>query len=45
MPMEHLAAERNGYWFDPSELDLAQECAEQFTKYLETAETKKKKKK
>jgi hypothetical protein len=45
MPMEHLAAERKGYWFDPSELDLAQECAEQFTKYLETAETKKKKKK
>ena len=42
--MEHLAAERNGYWFDPSEFDLAQECADQFTKYLQQAEAKKKKK-
>jgi hypothetical protein len=44
MPMETLYVERNGYWFDPSELDLAQECADQFTKYLQTAESKKKKK-
>jgi hypothetical protein len=44
MPMEHLAAERNGYWFDPSELDLAQECADQFTKYIKDADQKKKKK-
>jgi hypothetical protein len=45
MPMEHLAAERSGYWFDPvKELDLAQECADQFTKYIKDAEAKKKKK-
>ena len=45
MPMEHLAADRNGYWFDPvEELDLAKQCAEEFTKYLQTAEQKKKKK-
>lgn len=43
MPMEQLAAERNGYWFDPSELELAHECADQFTKYLKTHESKKKK--
>jgi hypothetical protein len=43
MPMEHLAAERNGYWFSPEELDLAQECADQFTKYLQQSEKKKKK--
>jgi hypothetical protein len=45
LPMERLAAERNGYWFDPSELDLAQECADQFTKYINQAEIKKKKNK
>ena len=45
MPMERLAAERQGYWFDPeTEKDLAQECAEQFTKYIKDAEAKKKKK-
>ena len=45
MPMERLAEERRGYWFDPeTELELAQECAEAFTKYLNQAETKKRKK-
>lgn len=45
MPMEHLAAERGGYWFDPAtELELAQECAEAFQKYINQAEQKKKKK-
>jgi GAF domain-containing protein len=46
MPMEALYNERNGYWFDPeSEIDLARDLAEQFTTYLQNAETKKKKKK
>lgn len=45
MPMERLAAERNGYWFAPEELELAQECAEAFTKYIEQSEAKKKKNK
>lgn len=45
MPMETLYAERGGYWFDPVvELELAQECADQFTKYIQQAEAKKKKK-
>lgn len=45
LPMETLYAERGGYWFDPVvESELAQECAEAFTKYLNQAETKKKKK-
>lgn len=45
MPMESLYAERGGYWFDPVvELELAQECAEAFTKYLAQADTKKRKK-
>ena len=45
MPMETLYAERGGYWFDPVvELELAQECAEAFTKYTNQAETKKRKK-
>ena len=45
MPMERLAAERNGYWFAPEELELAQECAEAFTKYINQAEERKKKSK
>ena len=46
MPMEHLAAERNGYWFDSeTELELAKECADAFTKYINQAEEKKKKNK
>lgn len=45
MPMERLSTERSGYWFDPeTEKDLAQECADQFTKYIQQAEAKKKKK-
>lgn len=46
MPMEQLAADRVGYWFDPStEQELAQECAESFQRYIEQAESKKKGKK
>lgn len=46
MPMEALFAERGGYFFDPAtEKDLAQECADQFTKYLQQADQKKKKNK
>jgi hypothetical protein len=45
MPMETLYVERGGYWFDPeTEIDMATTCAEQFTKYLNQAETKKRKK-
>jgi hypothetical protein len=43
MPMEALYAERNGYCFSPDEIGLAQECADQFTKYLQQSEKKKKK--
>jgi hypothetical protein len=46
MPMEALYAERGGYFFDPeSEIEMARTCAEQFTKYLQQADQKKKKKK
>lgn len=45
MPMETLYAERGGYFFDPeSEVEMARDCAEQFTKYINQAEQKKKKK-
>jgi hypothetical protein len=45
MPMEHLAAERQGYWFDPeTEYELAKECADAFTRYLQQAEAKKRRK-
>jgi len=44
MPMEKLAAERNGYWFDPAtEFELARECADKFTQYIEDSEKRKKK--
>jgi hypothetical protein len=44
MPMETLYAERGGYFFDPAtEIDMATTCAEQFTKYLQQSEKKKKK--
>jgi hypothetical protein len=39
MPMEHLAAERGGYFFDPedpADVELAKECLVQFHKYLKT---------
>jgi hypothetical protein len=43
--MEAIHLERGGYFFDPVvELELAQECAEAFTKYLTQAETKKRNK-
>jgi hypothetical protein len=45
LPMETLYAERGGYFFDPeSEVEMARDCAEQFTKYINQAENKKKKK-
>jgi hypothetical protein len=45
LPMEALYVERGGYWFDPAtEIDMATTCAEQFTKYINQAETKKRKK-
>lgn len=45
MPMEAIYAERGGYFFDPAtEIDMAITCAEQFTKYIQQAEAKKKKK-
>ena len=45
MPMEALFAERGGYFFDPeSEVEMARDCAEAFQKYINQAETKKKKK-
>jgi hypothetical protein len=45
MPMETLFAERGGYFFDPeSEVEMARTCAEQFTKYINQADQKKKKK-
>jgi hypothetical protein len=45
MPMETLYAERGGYFFDPAtEIDMATTCAEQFTKYINQADQKKKKK-
>ena len=44
--MEKIYAERGGYWFDPVvELELAQQCAEEFTKYINQSEEKKKKNK
>lgn len=43
MPMEPLAAERGGYFFDPvAEVSLAEDCCQLFTKYTEQAESKKK---
>ena len=45
MPMETLYAERGGYFFDPvAEHELAQDCCQLFTKYINQAETKKRKK-
>lgn len=46
MPMETLYAERGGYFFDPvAEVELAQNCCQLFTKYIEQSEAKKKKNK
>ena len=45
MPMEAIYAERGGYFFDPvAEAELAQDCCQLFTKYINQAETKKRKK-
>ena len=45
LPMEALYVERGGYFFDPvAEVDMARDCAESFQKYINQAETKKKKK-
>ena len=45
LPMEAIHVERGGYFFDPvAEVDMATTCAEQFTKYINQAETKKRKK-
>tara|TARA_R110000868_G_scaffold211802_3_gene461794 strand:+ start:2097 stop:2324 length:228 start_codon:yes stop_codon:yes gene_type:complete len=45
MPMETLYAERGGYFFDPeSEIEMARDCCQLFIKYINQAETKKKKK-
>ncbi len=45
LPMEAIHLERGGYFFDPvGEVDMANTCAEQFTKYAAQAETKKRKK-
>jgi hypothetical protein len=44
MPMEILYSERGGYFFDPeSEVEMARTCAEQFAKYINQSEKKKKK--
>ena len=45
MPMEAVYTERGGYFFDPAtEIDMATTCAEQFTKYIQQSDQKKKKK-
>lgn len=45
LPMEAIHTKRGGYFFDPeSEIEIAKECAEAFTKYINQAEIKKKKK-
>lgn len=45
MPMETLYHERGGYYFDPvAEVELAQDCCQLFTKYIEESENKKRKK-
>ena len=45
LPMEPLYHERGGYYFDPAtEVEMARDCCELFTKYINQAEEKKKKK-
>ena len=44
--METLYSERGGYWFDPdSEIEMARDCCDLFTKYINQTEAKKKKNK
>ena len=43
--MEALYHERSGYYFDPeSEVEMARDCCELFTKYINQSEEKKRKK-
>ena len=45
LPMEALYHERSGYYFDPeSEVEMARDCCELFTKYINQTEAKKRKK-
>lgn len=45
LPMEALYSERGGYYFDPAtEVEMARDCCELFTKYINQAEEKKRKK-
>ena len=45
LPMETLYHERKGYWFDPAtEVEMARDCCELFTKYINQSEEKKRKK-
>ena len=46
LPMEKIYSERSGYWFDPTtEVEMARDCCELFTKYIEQSEKQKKKNK
>ena len=46
LPMEALYHERKGYWFDPAtEVEMARDCCELFTKYINQSEEKKRKNK
>jgi hypothetical protein len=43
--MEAIHAERGGYFFDPeSEVEMARDCCELFTRYVEQSEKQKRKK-
>jgi hypothetical protein len=45
LPMEKIYAERGGYYFDPeSEVEMARDCCELFTRYVEQSEKQKRKK-
>ena len=45
LPMEKIYAERGGYYFDPAtEVEMARDCCELFTKYINQSEKKKGKK-
>jgi hypothetical protein len=45
LPMDTLYHERKGYWFDPTtEIEMARDCCELFTKYINQSEEKKRKK-
>jgi hypothetical protein len=45
LPMETIHAERGGYYFDPeTEVEMARDCCELFTRYVEQSEKQKRKK-